>query len=267
MLRTDEFLEIENKWKKYKKRQSFKIFLIIIFVTIILLLLLAILNILILKSSSVDANENNLSKNTNITNIALSNSSSILTNMVNATDSDMNSINITNKIDNPKEDDIKTSKIETKNTKKELVSSVKAPKKELNNNIKPPASQNAVQNVDTAPIQPKKPNNILIETKEINNTDALINRFNATRNIVLAIMISEEFYEKSDYSNSLKWALIANDIDSKNEKSWIMFAKSKAKQGKTDEAMHALQVFISHSPNSNNAKSLLESLKNENLNN
>lgn len=271
MLRTDEYLEIENKWKKYKRKQLFKFILIIVFLVSIIVLLIAISNILFFKNNNTTI-MHNLTDNIEVTikNASIFNNSSNLSNAtvdINNTktsedDKNLTAQNITTTTSNQNtqvETSKETSTPQVTKTKSSTTSSANT-KKEINSDIKPPKSQNAIDNNSSS-----LSNNILIETKEISNIDSLINRFNATRNIVLAIMISEEFYDEKDYANSLKWALIANDIDSKNEKSWIMFAKSKAQQGKSDEAMHALQVFIKHFPNSNSAKSLLESLKNDNF--
>lgn len=255
MLRTDEYIDMENKWKDYKKKQLFKIIFTIVSIIIILLLVLAISRLLLFKNQNnteVDINETNISKTIEMKEINVTqNNNTSITNNNSKTDQTKKIV-----IDNTTEAKALSIKNSTTTVKKQSDNSEKT-KKVINKNITPPKSSDATTKVESKPS-----NNIIIETKEMNNIDVLIARFEATRNIVFANIISEEYYDKKDYDNSLKWALIANDINSKDERSWVMFGKSKAKQGKDDEAIHALQVFISHSPNSNNAKNLLETLKN-----
>jgi predicted nucleotidyltransferase len=57
-------------------------------------------------------------------------------------------------------------------------------------------------------------------------------------------MLAEEYYTNKNYSESNKWALIANHIDADNEKSWLWFAKSKVKLGQKEDAIVALKAFL-----------------------
>ncbi len=92
--------------------------------------------------------------------------------------------------------------------------------------------------------EPKAKGFIQIETKEVNSLQYLKERFEKTHNIVFALMLSEEYYKNKNYSESNKWALIANNMESENEKSWILFAKSKFKLGQKEDAVIALQAYL-----------------------
>lgn len=100
------------------------------------------------------------------------------------------------------------------------------------------------------PTMKEKENKINIQTQEVETTTYLKEKFYSTHNIVFALMLSEEYYHLKDYKNALKWALSANEIDPQNERSWILFAKAKAKLGSPTEAIKALNVFQKSSPSS-----------------
>ena len=72
-------------------------------------------------------------------------------------------------------------------------------------------------------------------------------------------MISEKFLEQKKYKKALKWALISNEIDDKNENSWILFAKSKMKMGKKQDAINALNAYLKNN-HSTNVKNLLDDI-------
>jgi len=75
-----------------------------------------------------------------------------------------------------------------------------------------------------------------------------------------ALYISHYYYEKKDFSNSLKWAIEGSKIDSKSAKPWIMYAQVKAESGSIDIAIKALQTYLSEYY-SQEASLLLEKLK------
>jgi len=70
-------------------------------------------------------------------------------------------------------------------------------------------------------------------------------RFNKTYDYSIAMKISHLYYMKKKYNKSLKWTQIANELNKKDDKSWIMFAKIKIKQGEIDKAKLALKTYLS----------------------
>jgi len=95
------------------------------------------------------------------------------------------------------------------------------------------------------PLEDVKPQGIIkIETHVINSLPYLKEKFDSTHRIVYALMLAEEYYKNKNYNESNKWALIANNLDAENEKSWIWFAKSKYKLGYKDDAILALKTFL-----------------------
>lgn len=106
------------------------------------------------------------------------------------------------------------------------------------------------------PLEDEKPKGrIKIETQEVNSIVYLKDKFEKTQNIIFALMLAEEYYLTKNYNESNKWALIANSIDSDNEKSWVWFAKSKVKLGQKEDALLALKAYLK-----NNKSKTIESL-------
>ncbi len=106
---------------------------------------------------------------------------------------------------------------------------------------------------------------IKIVSKKINTLTFLKKKFEATKDIKYALMVASRYYEKKEYANALKWAIKANEIDSSNEESWIIFAKSKLKLGRKKEAIDALKLYLKNR-NSQNVLNVLQQIKKGNLN-
>lgn len=110
------------------------------------------------------------------------------------------------------------------------------------------------------PLEESKPKGVIkIESQEINSISYLKEKFDTTHNIVFALMLAEEYYLSKNYVESNKWALIANNLDAENEKSWIWFAKSKVKLGQKEDAILALKTYLKNTK-SQAAQSLLNQI-------
>jgi len=92
----------------------------------------------------------------------------------------------------------------------------------------------------------KQMQKISIDMQEVDTITYLKNKYYSTSSIVFALMLSEEYYYEKKYKESLKWSLTANDIDSQNTKSWYWFAKSKVKLGQKEDAIKALNAYLSN---------------------
>jgi len=69
-------------------------------------------------------------------------------------------------------------------------------------------------------------------------------KFYATNNVKYALDIAKRFYASKKYDKALKWSLIANEVDQKNAESWILFAKTKVKMGKKQDAVNILNAYL-----------------------
>ena len=119
------------------------------------------------------------------------------------------------------------------------------------------AEQKKVDEKHTPPKQQK----IDIELKETKTLDVLEERYSKHQSADTAAMIASEHYKNGDYQKAYKWAISANNLDPKNEKSWIIFAQSANKLGKKEEAVSALENYI-RSSQSDTAKNALSKIKN-----
>jgi len=104
-----------------------------------------------------------------------------------------------------------------------------------------------------------------IEMRDIDSIQYLKDKFKKTNDIAFALMLCENYYSQKDYKNSLKWSIIANDIDSDSERSWIWFAKSKYRLNQKDDAIKALKSFLKRD-DSAYIKSLLRQIINGEMN-
>ncbi len=110
----------------------------------------------------------------------------------------------------------------------------------------------------TKPVSKKK--KVFISSKSVASLSFIKKKFYATNNIHFSLLLSQRFYDKKQYDKALKWALISNEIDENNEKSWVLFAKSKMKLGKPQDALNALNVYLKNQ-NSSQVKKVLDDIK------
>ncbi len=69
-------------------------------------------------------------------------------------------------------------------------------------------------------------------------------KFYKSNNAKYALMIGQRFYNAKKYEKALKWSLIANEVDQKKVQSWLLFAKSKMKMGKKQDAINVLNAYL-----------------------
>ena len=98
---------------------------------------------------------------------------------------------------------------------------------------------------------------IHIEMKNIDSSKYLKEKFQETHDISFALMLCKNYYSQKNYRESLKWSIIANDVNSQSEQSWMWFAKSKYRLNQKKDAIKALKAFLK----SNESKSIRLLLK------
>lgn len=110
-------------------------------------------------------------------------------------------------------------------------------------------------------VKEEKQNKIFIESKEMKLSIAsLKKKFESTNDIKFAISIAQEYYRQQDYKNAMKWAFTINNIDKDRVEGWIIFAKSKYKTGKKDDAINVLNTINKKQP-SKSIDALLTQIK------
>ena len=136
-------------------------------------------------------------------------------------------------------------------------------KKQIKNSSKKIGSSKIAISSNHIKKDKKKPK-IIITVKKITKNSSSIayikSRFYKRHSFPLAITIAKKYLAKKSYKRALKWAMIANEIDNKNEKSWILFAKSKAALGQKQDAINALSEYLKNY-RSSNVKTLLDDIK------
>ena len=109
----------------------------------------------------------------------------------------------------------------------------------------------------------KKRKNLLIQVTERGGKDIatdIENRFEFAKDKSDSLFLAKYYYDKKAYKKSEKWALETNKLDNTIEESWLIFAKSLAKQGKRVESLKVLKAFLDIS-GSMKAKSLMDKIR------
>jgi len=110
----------------------------------------------------------------------------------------------------------------------------------------------------------KKIKKINMTTTSVNYIETIKKKFIKTKKPREAMLLAKAYYAKKEYSKSEEWALRANRLNNKLDESWLLFAKSKVKLGKRDEALQILVSYYKKS-HSSKAKALIEKIKTERL--
>ncbi len=110
--------------------------------------------------------------------------------------------------------------------------------------VVPPKIEKPIIEKKQIKIEPKEKPKVLISSQKLGNLSFIKKKFYATNNVSFSNLISKKLYKSKRYKKALKWALISNEIDNENIDSWIMFAKSKVKLGKKEDAISALNSFL-----------------------
>ena len=93
----------------------------------------------------------------------------------------------------------------------------------------------------------RKRKNLLIQVTERGGKDIardIENRFEFAKDTSDSLFLAKYYYDKSNYHKAEKWALETNKLDNKIEESWLIFAKSLARQGKRIESLKVLKAFL-----------------------
>lgn len=111
--------------------------------------------------------------------------------------------------------------------------------------------------------QIKKKKNLLIQVTERGGKDIAVdieNRFEFAQDKSDSLFLTKYYYDKMEYEKAEKWALETNKLDNTIEESWLIFAKSLAKQGKRIESLKVLRAFLEQGK-SVKAKALMDKIR------
>ncbi len=128
----------------------------------------------------------------------------------------------------------------------------------------PKAGQIIFQDVNAEPgNKVKKRKNVLIQVTERGGKSIATdveNRFEFAKDKSDSLFLAKYYYDKMEYKKSEKWALETNKLDNTIEESWLVFAKSLAKQGKRAESLKVLKAFLDQG-DSMEAESLMDKIR------
>ncbi len=100
----------------------------------------------------------------------------------------------------------------------------------------------------------------IIETTSVSAYKDVAKRFSESHDTDDSLFLAKSYYGKGNYKKAEYWALQTNKVNQNIEESWLIFAKSKVKMGRKNEAINILTAYIKKS-NSVQAKNLLYKIK------
>ena len=143
--------------------------------------------------------------------------------------------------------------------KEERVSAVKRVKTKQSNmviakkNKYLTAKELAVINKSKSRVEPvaRKTKKMKFTSTSTNYLETMKEKFSKSKSPRDALLVAKTYYKNAEYVESEKWSLTANKLNNSLEESWLLFAKSKAKLGKTKEA---LKILVSYHKKSHSVK-------------
>jgi len=295
MLSINDMAELEKKYSKYIFKKRLKLFfIVIIFLSIIIFALYYLFyspnthkkvldtnktakNIIKKISNPIKVKDTNftktkkivtIKKENNLTKNIIKTENNISNMAVEVIKLDANISNADNNIEKKLIFHIKPQNRTARNTR--LTGTLRLNRYFLNKeyNIKKQKNINSVKNINKNDtilkenyIKPK----IHIEMRDIDSIEYLKEKFQKKHDLAFALMLCENYYSQKNYRESLKWSIIANDINSQSEQSWMWFAKSKYRLNKKKDAIKALKAFLK-SNESKSIRLLLKDIINGDLN-
>ena len=108
--------------------------------------------------------------------------------------------------------------------------------------------------------KPHKTKKMNFTSTSVNYVEKIKSKFSKSSNPRDALILAKLYYKNKNFEEAEKWALSANKLNNSLEDSWFLFAKSKVKLGKKEEALKILVSYYKKS-NSMNAKRLIMQIK------
>lgn len=117
----------------------------------------------------------------------------------------------------------------------------------------------AVSKVQSVP-RPHQTKKMKFTSTSADYLEIMKDKFTRSKNPRDAVLLAQTYYKQGQYAEAEQWALAANKLNNSLEESWLMFAKSKVKLGKQDEAIKILASYYKKS-RSVEAKKLIGQIK------
>jgi hypothetical protein len=121
------------------------------------------------------------------------------------------------------------------------------------------AAVSRVQKVQSVP-KPHQTKKMDFTSTSTDYVKIMKDKFEKSKNPREAVLLAKAYYKEGQYVDAEQWALTANKLNNSLEESWLIFAKSKVKLGKRDEAIKILASYHKKS-SSMEAKKLIGQIK------
>ena len=92
----------------------------------------------------------------------------------------------------------------------------------------------------------KEENKVKIIVKSFDSEDSLLKKNKANENFKTTLNLSKYYFEKSKFEKAIVWSKKANHYKASSFEPWLIYAKAKIKQNKKDEAIKAVETFLSY---------------------
>ncbi len=168
------------------------------------------------------------------------------------------------KIIKPKEIKRKTDKVEKYNTVflKPTIILPKIEKQAAKNNK---INKKIIKKTDVPKIEKQLPamqekKKINITVKSLKDEESLLKENQANESFETTLNLSKYYFKKSKYEKAILWSKKANRYKSSSFEPWLIYAKAKIKQNKKDEAIKAVETFLSYF-DSDDARKFLQKIK------
>lgn len=122
--------------------------------------------------------------------------------------------------------------------------------------------QNITTTSQNIQIPEKKENTFSLHVTQTNEQDILLRNFDIERNYKNAIAISKYYFDNLEYKKSIFWAKKSSRLQPEAALPWILYAKSRNELHQKEDAIKALESYLSYFP-SPEVRSLLSELKQE----
>lgn len=237
---------LEEEWKKYKKKKRKPWFVLIFSIFLILLISFSFLNY-----KEIDFLKFN---NKNKVEMITDHSTAVLIDKALTTlETKKPKVSEVSQIT-----EIKPMTVTSENGSMEIVEDL--PLSEDVKTIKKPSIKIETVEKETVEKPRKKMHLNIIETSSVSAYKDVAKRFKQTHDTDDSLFLARSYYRKGNYKKAEYWALQTNKINGNIAESWLIFAKSKVKLGRKNEAIDILTKYIKKS-NSAEGKSLLNKIK------
>lgn len=268
MLNLHEIIELENKWKIYSNKKKKKKNMLIYIALGILLLLIIIFSIYFAYSKGASELKTNIDK-----------SNQVLKEKISKVKAEKEKIlenkKPTQQTNQVKEIKIPTPEVSTSANDEDLpilnILDIDVKNSSFKRQENSPKQKQIIKNIpktintsNTIVITDLNSNDKPVIKEELGDLEYLKLKFAETNSIYFALDIADTYYKQSDFKSAREWALKANKIDTNNDKTWIIFAKSSYKLGLKEQAINSLTTYLKTN-NSIKAKQVLEQIKGDKI--